>query len=233
MKFAVFSDIHGNAYALKQMLIDTKEEKLKGYICCGDIAGYYYNQEETIKLLQNLDNLFIVLGNHDKQYMEAYQNPELERRYSSKYGQSYSEKSPFVYNYLNEAPEMLELNIAEHRIGIFHGSPEHPLNGRIYPDHLDYNILFNNYDVCFLGHTHYQLYKKVGNTVIVNPGSLGQPRDGKGFSYCIFDFESITCEFRTVHIQRDKLKKQVMNKETNEMVRAYLITVLDRGENVE
>ena len=43
MKYVIFSDIHGNILALKQMLIDTSVYNPEGYIFCGYIVGYFDN----------------------------------------------------------------------------------------------------------------------------------------------------------------------------------------------
>jgi putative phosphoesterase len=233
MKFAVFSDIHGNADALKQMLKDLEQENISGYICCGDIAGYYYDQEETVDILKSLENLRIVRGNHDYYYMKAFDDPTLERLYAEKYGAGYHYKSRNVLDFIHSLPVSIEAVIDNRNTGIFHGEPQNPMDGRIYPDCKEFHNSFQKYQVCFLGHTHYRFMKKVGNVLIINPGSLGQPRDGRGFSYCIFDLEKMNCDFRSVLISKDLLKEKITKNETRETVKKYLINILDRGEDSE
>jgi putative phosphoesterase len=229
VRYAIFSDIHGNFHALNQMILDLNSEVIDGYICCGDICGYYYDQLYVIHLLKNLDNLLIVKGNHDKFYEDMIHDKELKFSLTKKYGSSYNKEINLeIYNYVKELPHMIEKNIYNRKVGIFHGSPNDFLNGRIYPDNKVFHENFNTYDICFLGHTHYQFYKKVGNTIILNPGSIGQPRDGLGFSYCIFDFDSLEYEYRTVNFNKDELKEIILKNEESENNREYLCKILDR-----
>lgn len=231
MKYGVFSDIHGNLEAFLNMLKELKDEGVDGYICCGDLAGYYYEQEEVAAQLQQLSPLFMVAGNHDMNYLKANKEEDLRQAYSLKYGNSYiNTYSPSLLQFLEALPSEITTVVNGRKVGIFHGSVENPIQGRIYPDCTSFDGKYQQYDICFLGHTHYQMAKQVGNTLILNPGSLGQPRDSKGFSYCIFDFENMTYRFRTVKINKDALKQQVLLYETAEDRIKYLISVLDRGE---
>lgn len=231
MKYVIFSDIHGNDFALKQMLLDLEKEDINGYIYCGDIAGYYYDQERVVSRLKSLENLLIVKGNHDISYRLAYENEDEKKYYSEKYGNSYNmDIKSDVIDFINTLPIKIITKIKGYKIGIFHGSPNDAINGRIYPDFEHYNDIFKGYDICFLGNTHYRLLKNIQGSIVINPGSLGQPRDGKGFSYCIFDFETLDCDFRTIEFNKDDLKKKIYNFESDIRHRNYLISVLDRRE---
>lgn len=85
------------------------------------------------------------------------------------------------------------------RIGAFHGSPEDPLNGRVYPDKdISEDPNYNGFDFVFLGHTHHKMKKRAGDAWVINPGSLGQQRDGKGCSYLELDTESLQIKFHIV-----------------------------------
>ena len=78
------------------------------------------------------------------------------------------------------------------KISLFHGSPWDPLQGYIYPDYPGFGeFLRIDSDLFFLGHTHYPLYKKIGNKGIINPGSVGLPRNGDSRAQAaIFDSRS-------------------------------------------
>lgn len=231
MKYVIFSDVHGNTFALKQMLKDVAFENIGGYIYCGDIAGYYYDQAGVVDILKKINNLLIVKGNHDVYYSLSYKDVAKKQIYSEKYGESYNlDISSNVIKFIHNLPTKIVTEIQGHKIGIFHGSPDDALNGRIYPDHSNYSNTFQLYDICFLGNTHYRLLTKVHDTIIINPGSLGQPRDGKGFSYCIFDFDTLCCEYKSVEFNKDCLIKKIINIESNERHQNYLINVLDRSE---
>ncbi|MBI5241821.1 MAG: metallophosphoesterase family protein [Elusimicrobia bacterium] len=65
MRYAVFSDVHGNLEALGAVLDFCHASRVDGHICCGDVVGYGPNPEECLGLIRQLKNLHIVCGNHD------------------------------------------------------------------------------------------------------------------------------------------------------------------------
>ena len=69
MTIAVFSDIHGNIYSLEKALKIMEQYKPDKYLFLGDMAGYYYYQNESIDLLNNLDDLISIKGNHDEYFL--------------------------------------------------------------------------------------------------------------------------------------------------------------------
>ena len=233
MKYAIFSDVHGNIDALKQFLIEIGPKSIGGVIFCGDIMGYYYHADEIISLLKSLPNLFNVQGNHDNNYLSSLKDDKLLDECIRNYGNSYSSKlSKNNLQYLAQLPDKQTLNINGMHIGVFHGAPFNHLNGRIYPDtslSTDEIESINNYDVLFLGHTHYKMIKQIGDTYIINPGSLGQPRDGKGFGYCIFDFDHMACEFHNILIDISNILKEIDSYETSIANINYLKSVLERN----
>lgn len=175
-------------------------------------------------MLESINPLIVVRGNHDQYYLDAYDNNELTETLVKKYGVSYRDKSLYIINYLKKMPVSLEMNIGEKRVYIQHGSIENSLEGRIYPDseleELDDAIYF-------AGHTHYQMFKQVGKTIWVNPGSLGQPRDGNGFSYCVIDDQTLNVSFKTVKIDIAPLLKEIRRLDPDNR---YLEEVLYRNK---
>ena len=179
MRCVVFSDIHGNAAALKSMLRQLKKETVDLYIFCGDIVGYHLRQKEVIQYLRSLPRLSAVMGNHDFYYLNSLGCEEKRQFYSEKYGKSYLKTlADWEVFFLKKLPETAELHLAEKKVLVTHGSPERHLEGRVYPDTDVNELLYHPYDFVILGHTHYQMYRKLDKTVLLNPGSLGQPRDG-------------------------------------------------------
>ena len=69
MRYAVLSDIHGNATALKAVLEDAKKQGIRDYIIAGDycLSGPY--PDECITILRQLKNAYIIRGN-EEQYLE-------------------------------------------------------------------------------------------------------------------------------------------------------------------
>ena len=91
MKLVVFSDIHGNSYALDAFLKKIKTISYDYLVFCGDIFGYYYNQKEIIRKLSEMDGLIWLKGNHDAYFLEIYQRNVNAEYYIEQYGHSYDD----------------------------------------------------------------------------------------------------------------------------------------------
>lgn len=223
MRCVVFSDIHGNVAALKSMLQQLKKEKADLYIFCGDVVGYFFHQKEVIKYLQCLPRLCAVMGNHDFYYLNSLASEEKRQFYNEKYGKSYlNTLSDREVDFLKNLPEVVELHLENKKILVTHGSPERHLEGRVYPDTVVDELFYHPYDFVILGHTHYQMYRRLDKTVLLNPGSLGQPRDGKGYSYCILDTKTGKCRFQTVDIDQAALVWELVEAKENKKLVQYL-----------
>ncbi len=88
-----------------------------------------------------------------------------------------------------------------HLVEMHHGSPLDSVNGRIYPDHQDWAACEAvEADVLALGHTHYPLVRSLPRPLVVNPGSIGQPRHRKGAiaAFAIYDSAEHAIELREV-----------------------------------
>ena len=66
MRFAIFSDIHGNLEALEAVLSDARERHCTHFVCLGDVVGYNANPRECVEIVRDLD-CPTVKGNHDEQ----------------------------------------------------------------------------------------------------------------------------------------------------------------------
>ncbi len=199
MKICFFSDIHGNIFSFKEFLKDIKDRDIDLIVFGGDFFGYYYYVNEIIDEVRKR-NIISILGNHDRYFLDLLENKIDENWLISKYGNTYkniiNRISKANLKYILNLPIKYEIKYNELKIGFFHGSPDEPLWGRIYPD-TDIKTLnkIEEYNIVFLGHTHHKMIKKAGNTIIINPGSLGQQRDGKGTSYVLFDTETLDTKF--------------------------------------
>lgn len=197
MKIIFFSDIHGNKYVLPNFkkAIDAINPDL--IVFCGDVFGYYYHYQEIIDFFIDT-KILCLLGNHDQNVLDLVSGLIEDDELVVKYGNTYKNLRNTIGNkylsYLKELKSSLELTIDGLKFGVFHGSPENPLNGRVYPDTIIENdLLYNKYDFVILGHTHHKMTKKINDTTILNPGSIGQQRDGKGCSFIVFN--TLTCEY--------------------------------------
>lgn len=229
IEFVVFSDIHGNSEALSLFL--QKEFPIRGrkFIFLGDIAGYYYDTSRCLTLLKKIPGLVAVRGNHDEMYLQKQSNPKLEEQLCQKYSSSYKDGDSEVLQYIAALPLQREILCGDTKLLIQHGSPDNPLEGRIYPDTVLPPYTDGKKRIILTGHTHYQMLRKEGNAVWLNPGSLGQPRDGKGFSYAVLSLEEKTgdmeVDFRTVSPDLASLEQEIKERDPDH---PYLIEVLHR-----
>lgn len=224
MKYVIFSDIHGNIIALDKMFAQLKGKNIDGYIFCGDIFGYFSHPKEVIQRLRKISGLNAVKGNHDNNYLLSLYDTVQKLEFAKKYGVSYFlNLSETEKKFICNLPDILKFDIDGLKIAVVHGSLDDHFNGRIYPDTtINDGALYSKYDIVILGHTHYQMMRYIGDTIILNPGSLGQPRDYRGFSYCILDTEAIQCTFYTVALDVEALLLDLINREKNMKIVDYI-----------
>lgn len=215
MKIAVFSDIHGNKYSFKKAISKMDQIGIDKYICCGDIVGYYYYHNEVINMLRGKTDIYCVLGNHDQMFIDIIDGRKDCSTYIKKYGSSIQK---FINTITKENLEFLRSLLMEEdilidglSIKIVHGSPWNPLNEYIYPDS-DFERYFkidSEYDYVFQGHTHYPMRIKVKKCEIVNPGSIGQPRNGGYPTFAVLDTKTKLFEFVSEKYDIHKLVQDI------------------------
>lgn len=216
MKIAIMSDIHGNRYTFNIALNKIKEMNIKTIILAGDLCGYYFDSLSILKELKKFKNLYFVKGNHDDIFLNIYKtkNQKSLENYSKKYGNSIDIFLKNVnkkdINFLENLPNRLDIKLKNKLISIYHGGPKDYLNQKIMPD-TDFSI-FNNKksDIFIIGHTHYRIKKMIGDKIIINPGSLGQPRDGELPSFVVFDLDSNHIEFINIEYNFMDLIKEII-----------------------
>lgn len=158
----------------------------------GDIIGYYYGAQEILRDMQ-ARGFKMVLGNHDQNFLDMLAGQKDIDVLCSQYGQSYriarDNFSDEDIAFLADTPKEIGAEINGCRLWAMHGAPWNLLEGRAYPDTTlkRFAPWANRADVLFLGHTHHQMDIKAKKMQIINPGSLGQQRDGLGCSYLIYD----------------------------------------------
>ena len=193
MKVALLGDIHGNYRALDIVLNKIKLLNINTLIITGDLIGYYYHPYKVIELL-NKWNCYIVRGNHEVMLKDVHDNKAFLEKVDKKYGyglrMAIEQLDKEQINLLCNLPHPLNIEIDCSKILLCHGSPW-DLNTYIYPDspiELIKKCSLGNYDLVVMGHTHIPMNVKIKNTILVNPGSLGQPRNNIiGASWATYD----------------------------------------------
>ncbi len=226
MRVLIMSDIHANIVALEAVLSDagTVDEVW----CLGDLVGYGPNPNEVTARLRDLPNLTCLMGNHDAAVIglmphEAF-NGDARRSLEWQKSQVNAE----TLQYLRELPSgpLIRGNVT-----LVHGSPRDPIWEYVV-NTLVARLNFNAFDTdyCVVGHSHVQcaFYLNEKNSrvvleipkvdepytlkprVILNPGSVGQPRDRDArASYAIYDSEANTWTARRAAYDVAKVQKRI------------------------
>ncbi len=203
MRLGLLGDIHGNYLALEAVLASAVDQGVDELIITGDLVGYYFWPKETIELIDS-SNVTIVKGNHEGMLEDARQNPSILPKIEQKYGCglriALEELTPQQLDWLALLPCSVETTFGGLKTEIYHGSPW-DLNQYIYPSaNSDILIRFAKMDcdLVILGHTHYPMVLKCAKTTVVNPGSVGQPRNKvPGAHWAIVDTKSMEVDFLT------------------------------------
>ena len=205
MRYLIIGDIHGNLAAFEAVLQDVEAKgEFDEIWCLGDIVGYGPEPRGCIELLRRYKHTSIA-GNHDWAAIGRIDisdfNPDaaMACRWTAK--QLTAEDT----NYLQNLPLTLERD----DFTLVHGSPRQPIWEYLLSvnrAHANFNYFDTSF--CFVGHSHIPLVfgqDKVGtcfetrifdelrlslesNRLIINPGSVGQPRDGDPrASYAIYN----------------------------------------------
>lgn len=180
MKIAVLSDIHSNCFALRSVLDDMKRESCDLVIVLGDFFGYYPWATECFRMLRTIQYMAIV-GNHDQLVLDVEPPKPIPPYWSvAKLNEEdLLRNEPEALKWLNSLPTHLHLILCGKSILCYHGTPENPMTGRLYPDSTTYQSWAPKAnEILLLGHTHYPMTRTLADGgLIANPGSVGQPRD--------------------------------------------------------
>ena len=232
MNVAVLGDIHGNHLALKEVLNEIKKEGIKHLLITGDIVGYYYHPDKVFDELA-VWSYEIVQGNHDRVFGDVYcGNKKLKIWYKKKYGSGIESAlktlSAEQCEYLSKLPIKKEIVMENRKILLCHGSPWDS-DEYIYPDAPDETFIRcvdRRFDIIIMGHTHYPMVKRIDSTVLLNPGSVGQPRNyTPGSNWAILNLETLEVQFKHSIYDVDAVVAEAKQKDAEI---PYLAQVLSR-----
>jgi predicted phosphodiesterase len=219
VRTAIISDIHANLEALQVVLnhIDAQTPKVDRIICLGDILGYGPNPVECVDLVAERCE-WSLMGNHDfgALYEPTNFNQAAEQAAYWTRAQFEAEADSFKAAKRWEFLGRLRVRVSFGDFLCVHGSPRRPINEYLFPEDainspVKMQQIFERIEkYCLVGHTHVPgvftdepdfyppddlggVYKLTENEkAIINPGSVGQPRDlDPRSSYCILD-EGVT-----------------------------------------
>lgn len=228
MRYLLVSDIHGNLPALQSVLEDAPA--FDAIWCLGDLVGYGPNPNEVIKQLREFP-LVSVVGNHDWGALGRV-DPYVfnaDARHALLWTQT--ELTKENRRFLTELPAGLEVE----GYVLVHASLREPIWEYLLDlDAARKNFAFDDFQIAFMGHTHIPLvFESVGTKpdarvfqpdyqeplsldgrrLLINPGSVGQPRDGNPqAAYGILDTDEQSMAFRRVaypiEITQERMRKR-------------------------
>ena len=220
MKIALLSDIHANSDALLSVLNEAKSESVASLIITGDFVDYYYNAKQVFALLSEWDYVAIS-GNHEEILLNWKNNKYREfikNRFGSGIKTAYETLSKERIKWLTTLPERKEVVIDNKKVLLCHGSPWNR-DEYIYPnctDKIKEKLFSQNYDLITYGHTHYPALHKYNNQIVVNPGSVGQPRDRKsGACWALWDTKTHTVSLKRTNYNTDAVIAQCKANDPN------------------
>ena len=220
--YAVISDIHGNLEALEAVLRDIPE-KVEIIYCLGDVIGYGASPNECCDIVRE-SGMPLISGNHDLAVTDLetdlnWFNPVAAEAVVWTREQLSEENA----EYLRTRPRMIETSDALFVHGSVRDPDEYIINALSAQENL--RIMRSKYPgvpICFFGHTHvktvapspngpaiaaHTLDLSMNGPYLVNPGSVGQPRDGDTFaSYVLAEDEHVTYRFVEYDIEKAQAK---------------------------
>jgi predicted phosphodiesterase len=220
LKLGIISDIHGNLEALKVVLKSISDIYKPDYlICLGDIVGYYPHPVECINLVQKTCDI-VIKGNHDagivsKNFEENLKWFSEEAAYPLRWTHSVllRKQNEDQYNFLKKLRLRKELLIDKYKLLFVHGTPEKKWEYFLYPYWLDKPLeeqkirmddWLTRWNFVAIGHTHWAFQYKRDGRFVVNPGSVGQPRDeNPKASYSVLNLSQNGLEVENVRISYD------------------------------
>lgn len=202
MRTAVISDIHANLEALQVVLAHIESQKVDRIVCLGDILGYGPNPVECVDLIAEKCD-WALMGNHDfgALYEPTNFNQAAEQAAYWTRAQFEKETDPVLAAKRWEFLGKLRVRVNDGPFLCVHGSPRRPINEYLFPEDainspVKMQQIFERVEkYCLVGHTHVpgvftnepdfyppddlqgQYKLNNGEKAIINPGSVGQPRD--------------------------------------------------------
>jgi putative phosphoesterase len=209
MRLAFISDVHSNLPALESVLEAAEESGAEQILNAGDIVGYNPYPNQVIRLLES-KGVQSIQGNHDRATLSgdtSWFNPYAAKAIDWTRDQLDRQSERFLAG----LPLELDANRADTRLRLVHGSPADP-DEYVFPHQANAHLLrLAGTQVLVMGHTHIPFVKRTKGGLLLNPGSVGQPRDGDpraswarldlpqgevGVERTSYDFEAVQREIR-------------------------------------
>ncbi len=177
MRILVVSDIHANWPALAAI-----REDFDVCLCLGDLVDYGPDPAPCVRWAMEHAR-YSIRGNHDHGVAQGIPvTGDRGYRYLTKVTRPkmWDALGADERRYLLQLPLTCRATLAGHRFLMVHATPRDPLDEYLLKDHDVWSKRLVNVeaDVVCVGHSHMQFNMTVDGVLVLNPGSVGQPRDG-------------------------------------------------------
>jgi diadenosine tetraphosphatase ApaH/serine/threonine PP2A family protein phosphatase len=239
MRLALISDIHSNLPALEAVLTDVEAVGVDQVWCLGDVVGYGAQPNECAALVQAQCQVCLV-GNHDLAALEALDISTFSPAAAAAVRWTREAMNDDTREFLAS----LEPSDESREVGLYHASPRDPVwEYVLWPDQAAQCIRAQAQRVSFVGHSHVALFfalaegrgageiedargaqAAAGTSLdvrrgrwLVNPGSVGQPRDGDPrAAWLALDTEAWQASFHRVAYDIDRAADAIVSAELPE-----------------
>ena len=225
MRYAIFADIHGNLEALETALEYVKKRRLTQFVVLGDSVGYGADPNECLEWAFR-NATFHVLGNHEAAILH-----ETIREHFTDWARKAIEWTskklrPELTTKIKELPYLQSDGAMTLAHGTLHSPEEfHYLfnEGDAYKSFLTLRTTFG-----FVGHSHVPCFfaekeetggrlkegilkLRKGERYLLNPGSIGQPRDRDSrLSFGILDEDKLTFEIVRLPYDNKRASEKIL-----------------------
>jgi putative phosphoesterase len=207
---AVLSDAHGNIEALKRGFEVAEKHGATQYVFLGDSIGYLPSLE-ALELLRTIDiDIICIRGNHEDMYLKN--SVETSKDEIILHSVIREQMTEVQLQFIRDMKECHKIQIDGIEAIFVHGTLDDPINGYLYPDSKFLSASEGSAKkIVFMGNTHVPFMRKEEDTILVNAGSVGLPRDhGTVASLALFD--SMNRKVRIVRYDVNDIQVKVAAK---------------------
>ena len=215
MIIAIISDVHSNLTALEAVI-----DKLPRYdelFCLGDIVGYGPQPNEVVSRLVGLRPAVTLVGNHDYATVSGdVQGFSANAATAVEWTRQKLDRAS--RDYLAALKPSARIERERRTFALFHGSPRDPLNEYVFPGipvAIGRSLVrAASAGIVLLGHTHMPMLYRFEDSVLANPGSVGQPRDGDpraSFALLTLSQGDVKFEVRRVEYDIDAVADRILH----------------------
>lgn len=242
MKYLIISDIHSNIEALRAVMFETMSMDIDKYIILGDLVGYCASPNEVVEKVRKINPATIIRGNHDK-FVSGFSDGK-DFNYIAREADLWTRENLLTQNleFLRQIPKgPIEVD------GLFeivHGSHYDEDRYILSSNEALEEFYGSQWRITFFGHTHIQMvwtyeddkkeikayiFKIDGNKYeykldrklryMINPGSVGQPRDRDPRSaFAIFDSDKFSVTFFRINYNIRSAQNKIISAGLDEFL---------------